>query len=113
MGAVSSSETGCLHRPLRLAAVDIADGREEVEVAFMIDKAYWGQGLGTEAARALVDYGFGHLGLTRLVCLIEHGNEASIKVATKIGMAFEKEGQDEKGPFLLYSTSKHGRTRRS
>ena len=30
------------------------DGRDEVEVAFMIDKAYWGQGLGTEAARALV-----------------------------------------------------------
>ena len=39
--------------------------------------------------------------------MIEHGNEASIKVATKIGMTFEKEGQDEKGPFLLYSTNKH------
>jgi hypothetical protein len=26
-------------------------------------------------------------------------------VAEKIGMTFEKEGEDEKGPFLLYSTS--------
>ncbi len=82
------------------------DGREEVEVAFMIDKTYWRQGLGTEAARGLVDYGFEHLGLRRLVCLIELGNEASIKVATKIGMGFEKEAEDEKGPFLLYSMSK-------
>jgi len=82
------------------------DGQNEVEVAFMINKVYWGQGLGTEAARALVGYGFERLGLRRLVCLIEHGNEASIKVATKIGMTFEKEGWDEKGPFLLYSTNK-------
>ena len=84
------------------------DGQDEVEVAFMIDKAYWGQGLGTEAARALVAYGFKDLALGRLVCVIEHGNEASIKVATKIGMTFEKEGRDEKGPFLLYSTDKPG-----
>ena len=82
------------------------EGREEVEVAFMIDKSRWGQGLGTEAALALVDYGFERLGLSRLVCLIEDGNVASIKVATKIGMTFEKHGEDEKGPFLLYSKSK-------
>ncbi len=81
-------------------------GREEVEVAFMIDKAYWRQGLGSEAARGLVAYGFEHLGLRRLVCMIEHGNEASIKVATRIGMAFEKEAEDEKGPFRLYSMSR-------
>jgi RimJ/RimL family protein N-acetyltransferase len=38
--------------------------------------------------------------------LIEEGNQASVKVAAKIGMIFEKEGQDEVGPFLLYSTRK-------
>jgi len=27
-------------------------------------------------------------------------------VATKIGMNFEKEGEDEKGPFLLYAINK-------
>jgi ribosomal-protein-alanine N-acetyltransferase len=82
------------------------DGRAEVEVAYMIDKAYWGNGLGTEAAQALVDYGFEALGLNRLVCLITPGNEASVRVATKIGLAFEKEAEDEKGPFLLYSKGK-------
>jgi RimJ/RimL family protein N-acetyltransferase len=38
--------------------------------------------------------------------MVERGNEASIRVATKIGMSFEREGEDEKGPFLLYSMEK-------
>jgi RimJ/RimL family protein N-acetyltransferase len=82
------------------------DGQEEVEVAFALSKAYWGQGLATEVAQALVQYGFEHLRLSRLICLIDHDNKASINVATKIGMIFEKEGQDEKGPFLLYAMTK-------
>jgi RimJ/RimL family protein N-acetyltransferase len=79
------------------------DGQFEVEVAYMIAKEYWGQGLATEAALAIAQHGFETLQLTRLICLVEHGNTASIRVAEKIGMAFEKEGEDEKGPFLLYS----------
>ena len=35
------------------------DGRQEVEVAYLLAKAHWGRGLGTEAARAIVSYGFG------------------------------------------------------
>ncbi|MCA9951196.1 MAG: GNAT family N-acetyltransferase [Anaerolineales bacterium] len=79
------------------------DGNHETEIAFMIDKPYWGQGLGTEVAQALLAYGQNKLGLTRMVCLIEDGNAASIRIAEKIGMAFEKEGRDEIGPFLLYT----------
>jgi RimJ/RimL family protein N-acetyltransferase len=82
------------------------DGQHEVEVAFALSKAYWGQGLATEAAQAIVAYGFEHLQLSRLICLIDHENLASIKVATKIGMSFEKESKDEYGPFLVYAMSK-------
>jgi len=82
------------------------DGQHEVEVAFALSKAYWGQGLATEIAQALVDYGFERLQLSRLICLIDHDNKASIGVATKIGMTFEREGKDELGPFLIYSMSK-------
>ena len=82
------------------------DQRSEVEVAYMLAKAYWGQGLGTEAARGILRYGFEQLHLSRLICLIDRDNQASIKVATKIGMAFEKEGMDDKGPYLLYSINK-------
>jgi RimJ/RimL family protein N-acetyltransferase len=82
------------------------DGQDEVEVAYLISKAYWGQGLGTEAAQALLEYGFEKLHLPRLICLIDKDNLASIRVAEKIGMTFEKEGEDEMGPFLVYSRNK-------
>lgn len=81
------------------------DDRDEVEVAYMIDKAYWQQGLGTEAARAILAYGFGKLGLPRLICLIDPENMASRRVAEKIGMRFEREGLDESGSFLIYARS--------
>jgi ribosomal-protein-alanine N-acetyltransferase len=82
------------------------DGQKEVEVAFALAKRYWGQGLATEVAQALVAYGFNRLHLCRLICLIDHGNQASIRVATKTGMTFEKEAQDEYGSFLIYAMSK-------
>jgi ribosomal-protein-alanine N-acetyltransferase len=82
------------------------DGQEEIEVAYLISKAYWGQGLGTEAAQAILDYAFEKLHLPRLICRIDKDNLASIKVAEKIGMTFEKEGKDEMGSFLLYSRNK-------
>ncbi|MGW8249905.1 MAG: GNAT family N-acetyltransferase [Anaerolineales bacterium] len=82
------------------------DGQYEVEVAYLIDKAYWGQGLGTEAAGAIRDYGFERLRLTRLICLVDPENLASIRVAEKIGMHFEKEGKDDKGSFLVFARNK-------
>ncbi len=89
------------------------DERAEVEVAYLLDKAYWRQGLGTEAALAIAQYGFEQLHLSRLICLIDRENQASMKVATNIGMTFEKKGEDEKGPFLLYSMSKPPSSSRS
>jgi RimJ/RimL family protein N-acetyltransferase len=79
------------------------DGQEEIEIAYMIAKDYWAQGLGTEAALGIRDYAFEQLRLTRLICLIDEQNRASIRVAEKIGMSYEKEGQDELGPFHLYA----------
>lgn len=82
------------------------EGRAEVEVAYLLDKAYWGQGLATEAAQGIAGYAFEKLHLTRLICGVVPGNHASAKVAMKIGMTLEKEMVDEKGPFLLYSMNR-------
>lgn len=79
------------------------DGVDEVEVAYTIARSFWGQGLATEAALAIRDYAFERLRRKRLICLIDDGNLASARVAEKMGMAFEREAQDEIGPFLLYS----------
>jgi len=82
------------------------NGQDEVEVAYTLAREYQGQGLGTEAAQAILQYGFEQLNLSRLICLIDSENIASQKVAEKIGMSFEKEGRDEMGPFLIYSINK-------
>lgn len=86
------------------------DGRDEVEVAYLLDKADWRQGLGSEAARALLHYGFEHLHLSRLICMIDPANQASIGVARKIGMTLEKEMVDEHGSYLLFAKTKHERS---
>lgn len=75
----------------------------EVEVAYLLDKAFWGQGLATEAAQGIVDYAFTKLGRERLICLIEPENVASIQVAKRIGMAFERAEEDDHGVYHIYA----------
>ena len=82
------------------------DGVAEVEVAYLLDQAFWGQGLATEAAAAIAQYGFEHLGYTRLVSLIDPLNMASQRIAEKIGMRFEKATEDEMGLFWLYAVNR-------
>ena len=79
------------------------EGREEVEVAYLLAKAYWGQGLGTEVAQAIVEYAFQRLYLKRLICMVLPNNIASMRVAEKIGMMLDKEMEDDLGPYFIYS----------
>jgi len=85
------------------------DGELEIEIAYLIDKAYWGQGLATEAAKGILHYGFEQLNLSRLICLIDPDNIASQRVAEKIGMSLEKRVDGIAGdnfPTLIYSISR-------
>ena len=82
------------------------DGQQEVEVAFAFSKAYWRKGLGSEVAQALAHYAFEQLHLSRLICVIDHDNQGSIAVATKIGIRFEREATDKYGPFLIYAMNR-------
>ncbi len=87
------------------------EARAEVEVAYLLAKPYWGQGLATEVAQALVAYGFGKLGLTRLICIMYPANKGSERVAQKMGMTLEKTLEtleDDKGPYLLYAKQQQG-----
>jgi len=81
------------------------DGTPEVELAYLIDKARWGEGFATEAARAIVQYAGTTLHLDRLICLITPGNRASIAVASKVGMSFEREYTGTFGLRHIYSRS--------
>jgi ribosomal-protein-alanine N-acetyltransferase len=80
----------------------------EVEVAYMLAKRSWGRGLATEAATAIVAYGFEQLDLERLICLIDPENVASMRVAEKIGMTLDGNVELDGERFPLYSVRRPG-----
>jgi RimJ/RimL family protein N-acetyltransferase len=88
------------------------EAQYDVEVAYTIAEEYWGQGLGTEAAQAILKFGFDQLHLTRMICLIDPENIPSQRVAEKMGMTWEKTVAGYEGdniPFYIYSiTRKNG-----
>lgn len=57
-----------------------------VEAGWRLDRARWGQGYATEAARAALAHGFGPLGLLEIVAFAVSGNTASRRVMERIGM---------------------------
>jgi len=75
----------------------------EVEVAYELAPRVWGHGYATEAARALVDYGFGELGLRRVVALILPDNARSRNVASKCGLVLEGPGRFYGLDLLVYA----------
>jgi [ribosomal protein S5]-alanine N-acetyltransferase len=77
------------------------DGRREIEIAYMLAKRYWGQGLGREIATALVRHGFDRLQLPRLIALIHPDNIASIRTAERAGLAFERTVEFDDGAASL------------
>jgi len=65
----------------------------EVEVAYELAPRVWGHGYATEAARALIDYGFDEMRLRRIVALILPANTRSRNVASKCSMTLEGPGR--------------------
>ena len=63
----------------------------ELEIGWVVARAFWGQGYATEAAVACRDHAFGPLGRSRVISLIAPENVASIRVAEKIGERYERE----------------------
>ena len=72
-------------------SLQIVDGESLPEVGWHVHRDLQRRGYATEAARASLDYGFGHLGLERIISLIRPENEPSWRVAEKLGMRLWKE----------------------
>ena len=75
----------------------------EVEVAYELAPRVWGHGYATEAARSLIAYGFGELGLRRIVALILPDNARSRNVASKCGLTLEGPGRFYSLDLVVYS----------
>lgn len=61
---------------------------EDIELFYAIASRWWGQGLTTEAAQAVLAHGFGALGLTEICAVAVPENTASRRVMEKIGMRY-------------------------
>jgi RimJ/RimL family protein N-acetyltransferase len=84
-------------------------GQSETEIGYRLARAYWGRGLATEAAIAVRDFGFQTLCLPRLVAIIDPKNMASIAVAEKVGLRYEKDTIFQEMPVRIYAMSRPAR----
>jgi [ribosomal protein S5]-alanine N-acetyltransferase len=57
----------------------------EIEFGYMFDRAFWGKGFATEAAKACLKYGCEKIGLTNIIALTDLDHEKSQNVLRKIG----------------------------
>ncbi len=86
-----------------LVRSEFAEPPDDAELIYALKKIYWGQGLATEVAKAMVDYGYKSCGLRRIIATINPENSASIKVVNKIGFVFSRNEPDSDGlPTHIY-----------
>jgi len=88
--AVEQKETGELIGMCGLSPV-----KDYIDLGYRFAKTSWGLGFATEAASAIVEYGFVDMGFPEIVGLTHPDNHASIKVLEKLGFLYV---QDEMTP---------------
>jgi RimJ/RimL family protein N-acetyltransferase len=64
----------------------LPNGVGEVEVGWHLHPDSWGHGYATEAARTVIERGFG-MGLPEVYAVVRPGNEPSLAVCRRLGMA--------------------------
>ncbi|HEX8695123.1 MAG TPA: GNAT family N-acetyltransferase [Longimicrobium sp.] len=67
----------------------LTPAHRRAELGYWVGVPFWNQGYVTEAAAALVDFGFRQLGLNRIQARHLTRNPASGRVMQKLGMKFE------------------------
>ena len=68
---------------------------KEGELGYWLGHPYWGQGIITEAAKALIKVAFDSLGYTALWCGYYDGNERSHRVQQKCGFTYHHTEKDK------------------
>ena len=75
----------------------------DVEIGWRLLPEYWGQGLATEAAQAVMEYGFQRWNFPRLISVAQPENKASLRIMEKLGMEFERGFLHEGFEVVCYS----------
>lgn len=80
---------------------------DTAEIGYVLNPAYQGKGLATDAVRRVLDFGFDELGLHRIEAHFIEGNDASRRLMERVGMTFEgyaRESMRIKGRFCTIGT---------
>lgn len=68
------------------AGVSLWPATGELELGYAFRPVYWGQGLATEAARAVADWTFAHTDVDHIIAFTHPQNYGSQRVLERIGM---------------------------
>ena len=80
-------------------------GGSGLEIFYSLAPGAWGHGYATEAARAVVEYGLGPLGLPEVLAEVDEGNAASVAVVKRLGMTPYAVVPGLLGPMTRYRTT--------
>jgi RimJ/RimL family protein N-acetyltransferase len=58
----------------------------DIELGYTLARAHWRRGFATEAASACLAAGLAHLDAPRIIAVVDAANDASMRVAERIGM---------------------------
>ncbi len=86
--AVIDKASGAFIGQVGLTMQDV-EGKEELEIGYLLKRKYWHQGYAAEAATACRDYAFHVLKQERVVSIIRDTNIPSQNVARRVGMHLE------------------------
>lgn len=88
MWAVDDKATGTFIGQCGIRPVDEGEG-PEIDLAYHFAKAAWNQGYATEAVLAVLEHGFGPIGLDRIMAVAMPENIGSWRVMEKTGMRYQ------------------------
>jgi [ribosomal protein S5]-alanine N-acetyltransferase len=66
---------------------------KKIELGYILDTTYWGQGFGEEICNGLINYSFNNLGIEKLISRMYAENVASVRISEKCGMKRVKSGE--------------------
>lgn len=79
------------------------DGEGGLEIGWHTWRGHWGKGFASEAAAAVLKHAFEVRRVPKIHALISAGNASSIRVAERIGLAYEGERMLHDKPIGVYS----------
>ena len=92
------------------ASVALDESRQNGEIGWIIHKDYQGRGFATEAAKAVMDFAFDKLKVSKVIAHCDYRNKPSVRIMEKIGLSLEgdkgtrqNKGSGKETQELMYS----------